>query len=296
MRLPPFILPLLAASVAWWAIALPATGAQPATYLAFEHVDLGQPKEVQVLMSGDHIRVDRPRDRYAVIYRDRGEEFTGLELRDSKFWRFRWPEVKEAVAETERNKQKLGGMDWGDGFASYDLEQPWQKAQTLPRATYQWTQGPETGRRLDLPVSKWIGVSETGQQIVVWATRQGDGRLSGQLERLHRMNEPLELAAVRGVLPKEYFIAARDLAPQGWVPLDVLIGSGPEKGRERVFLKTVSDTQLEAARLAPPPEFRESPLLALEGIFQEAPDPNQKDEPQSIFDRGEIRPAVPSPR
>lgn len=279
-----------------WPVMTQLVEAQPATRLNFEHLDVGHPKRVEVLMAEGKVRVDRPWDRYAVIYRDQGEAFIGLELRDGKFWRFRWPEVKAAVAETERAKQKLGGMDWGDGFASYDLEQPWKKAETIPEDQYTWTQTQETGTKVvGYPVTKWIGKSATGPEIVAWAARESDGKLAARMDRLRRMNEPLELAAVRGFLPKGFFIAAQDLGKQGWVPLEVLIGSGPEKGRERVTLKGMADVTASADKFVPPSNFRETQLLALEGIFQEVPD-QKKPESQDIFDRGELKPSLPSSR
>lgn len=270
--------------------------AQSATRLTFEHLDVGHPKRVEALMTADNVRVDRPWDRFAVIYQDKGEAFIGLELRDGKFWRFRWPDVKAAVAETERAKQKLGGMDWGDGFASYDLEQPWQKADTIPQDQYAWTRTQETGTKLlGYPVTKWLGKSPTGPEIVAWAASESDGKLAARMDRLRRMNEPLELAAVRGFLPKGYFIAAQALGKQGWVPLEVLIGSGPEKGRERVTLKGIKDAQANAGTFVPPSNFRETQLLALEGIFQEVPQ-QKKPQSQNIFERGELQPTLPSAR
>lgn len=268
---------------------------QSATQLTFQHLDVGMPKRVEVLMAPGKIRVDRPWDRFAVIYQEQGEAFTGLELRDGKYWRFRWPEVKAAVAETERAKQKLGGMDWGDGFASYDLEQPWEKAETIPEDQYTWSNTKETATRMGLPVTKWRGKSSTGPEILAWAAAEGDDKLAAKLERLRRMNEPLELAAVRGFLPKSFFIAAQDLGKRGWVPLEVLIGSGPEKGRERVTLQGMAETQASAGKFAPPSNFRETQLLALEGIFQEVPTRKQQ-ESQDIFDRGELQPTLPSSR
>ncbi len=270
--------------------------AQSATRMTFQHLDVGHPKRVEALMTPNKVRVDRPWDRFAVIYQDQGEAFTGLELRDGKYWRFRWPDVKAAVAETERAKQKLGGMDWGDGFASYDLEQPWEKADTIPEDQYTWTRTEETAKKLvGYPVTKWIGKSPTGPEILAWAATESDGKLAARMDRLRRMNEPLELAAVRGFLPKGFFVAARDLGKQGWVPLEVLIGSGPEKGRERVTLQAIAEVPASADKFVPPSNFRETQLLALEGIFQEVPEQKQQ-ESQDIFDRGELKSTLPSSR
>jgi len=276
------------------AVAQPASAQTQAAELVYEHFELGMPKSVRILVAPGNIRASRPRDRFTILYRDRGEEFTGLEERDGRYWTFTWPAVQAAVAKTEANKNLLsGGMDLGDEFGSAAPEKAADP--TLPRHTYTWAKSGRTDTRNGVPVAEWVGTSSTGQLITAWATQQGQGDLLQHLERVGQVNQQMSLAVVRVILPPEYFAAARDLGAKGWVPLDITIGGGPVAGRERVKLKSAGTAKVSASDFTVPEEFQKTDSVAMEGLFQEVEAPRHH-EPQNVFDRPQRGPVIPNSR
>ncbi|MEM1058256.1 MAG: hypothetical protein AAGK14_03330 [Verrucomicrobiota bacterium] len=280
----------------WLATAIQASAAvQAATELKFDHRERGVVHPVGVLLADDRIRLERPHQRYTILYDAPTETYTGLELRDGKYWRFRWPEVEAAVSETTRNKQLLQSMDLGGILEAETEPAAGPSTEGLPVPAYQWHSTGRTGTRLGKSVTEWIGRSDTGQLITAWATREEPEGLSTLLKQLAPVNRQIQLAVVRSPLPQELFTAAEGLSAEGWVPLDVSIGGGPVEGRERVVLKSISAVNASPKAFSVPEGFRETDAVAMRGIFAEVPEEKEHEE-QNIFNRGERAPLIPNPR
>lgn len=50
---------------------------------------------LRVFWDGNQMRIDTPEQNFSVLFDRRTEEFTGLEHRDAKYWRFNWLQLKK---------------------------------------------------------------------------------------------------------------------------------------------------------------------------------------------------------
>jgi hypothetical protein len=249
-----------------WMMAVSA-GAVPIDVLELEIREGGIPQRVTVWFGENKIRVDKPREKFAVLYDVAAEQYTGLEQRDYHYWQFSWPEVKAQAEKSRLFKRRLEDRSL-EGLSSYDLESRQTESSILPAAAlYVWKQTQLKKPLAGKTAQQWIGETRGLERVEVWSVSPVDEPLHAALERLKKVNDPLALAAVRPIVPFYVFPVFDSMKKGEGTPLEIYRGG---EGKDRDFLRVIALRKQEGnpeKLFSIPSTYQKVPLSALDDIL-----------------------------
>jgi hypothetical protein len=267
------ILPTLAcaapaANIAQPPVAVPAF-LDVVTFLV--HTD-GENHKLIVTTGPGVMRVDEPDDRYSIIYHSQTEHYTGLEHGNYTYWEFSWPEVQAAVKASKRYESHLQEMtlDGIDGSAQTPATNaPADPVASLPddNSGYVWHQTTDRKKIAGVDCLRWAGDSVSGESVEVWCSTAPLPKVEAAMESLRAINEPMELVAVRTIVPDFVFPIYHALVRGGVTPVTITWGGEEEKSR---FSFVESQTREgKAALFTVPNLYMKTTLLTMDGLIDQ---------------------------
>jgi len=217
------------------------------------------------------MRVDIPGDDYSVIYDDKTEHYIGLEHSNYTYWQFSWPEVSTAVESSKRYETRMQELN----FAGISSDAP--PATNIPTDTapaivpdtsgYVWKQTNDHKKIADLDCTRWTGETVSGDAVQAWCFNGPLPKVQTALERLHVINEPMALVAVRTLIPPFVFPVFSALAKGGVTPIQISWGGDREKN-SFTFVKAES-RETKPNLFSVPPLYMKTTLITMDGLIDQ---------------------------
>jgi len=180
------------------------------------------------------MRIDRPDEEYSVIYTDQTEHYIGLEHNNYTYWQFSWPEVQTAVESSKRYEARMQELN----SAGISNDAPPATTNTSADAVtssvpdtsgYVWKQTTEHKKIAGLDCALWTGETVSGDSVQAWCFNGPLPKIQTAVDRLHAINEPMALVAVRTLVPPFVFPVFNALVKGGVTPILITWGGDHEK-------------------------------------------------------------------
>jgi hypothetical protein len=251
--------------------ALPAT-LDIVTFVV--HSD-GQSHKLLVTAAPTLTRIDKPDEAYSLIFNSPTELYTGLEHSNYTYWQFSWPEIRAAVESSKRYESRLQELNLaGINNDTPPPPSPVTNAPPDPTAAivpdtsgYTWHQTPQKKTIAGLNCDEWIGETVSGDRVQAWCFNGPLPKVQTAIDRLHTINEPIALVALRTLVPPFVFPVFGALVKGGVTPVMITWGADSEKN---TFTFVEARTRPAKADLFTIPKlYMKTTLISMDGLIDE---------------------------
>jgi len=250
---------------------LPAT-LDVVTFLV--HTD-GANHKLIVTTAPNMLRVDSPSEAYSVIYDPQTESYTGLEHSNYTYWEFSWPEIRAVVENSKRYASRMQELSFA-GVSPDAPAAPTPAASTnvvsadavtaiVPDTSgYVWRQTNDHKNIAGLDCVQWIGETVSGDKVQAWCVARPLPKILDTVARLHTINEPMALVAIRSLAPPFIFPIFNAMTKGGVTP--VLITWGPERQKNSFAFVEAKTREAKADLFGVPKLYRKTTLVSMDGM------------------------------
>ena len=210
---------------------------------------------VKIAWDGRMLRVDTPFHQFAVIADTQIQDYTGLEIRDAKFWHFSWPRIKSVIDKSRQHTTELNTPLLSDSS---------KPNSSIATPTYVWTKTSSLKSIGAVRCQLWETTDEYQRRVRLWCSAEA-GAPSRELWKNYLATEEiLKLVAVRTLGPSLSPAAFAALPENAGSPLEITVGD--EEDSDRLSLKELHQVPPSPDLFQPPHYYELSPLAALEGV------------------------------
>jgi hypothetical protein len=236
---------------------------QAATFTwEFDEEGVAQKAVVTVGTEGT-FRVDRPKDRWSLIYTEATQHFVGLEHRDGTWWEFDWSEVQKHVKNIHGLRHRLTHFSL-DGTPEKNVT-PAESEATLSHPAILWKGNDGRQKAYGTECQIWTGTVPPDDPVTVLAQPIILEGLDDALRLLELTNEPMILVATRALVPNQMLQVTESLRKAGVTSREIT--SGLERKETKIRLVEFDSKPAKPEQFIVPKNFRKVPLVALENLL-----------------------------
>jgi len=211
---------------------------------------------------GATLRIEQPARRFILLYREKGQLFTGLETRDGLYWKFDWPVLSARLKEQAvRSRELKQSLLTGDGSAALMGNARPPEPEKPPTDIF-WLEKD----------GGWSGSGSPRGVVQVDADAKAPAAELAFWNRFAQATDIMRTVAVREMAPGDLVGILATFPARAGSPR-VLRWRRNGENAETLKLVASRVEPLDPARFAVPPTYRESKLAAIDGIFDETPGP-----------------------
>ncbi|HSI87123.1 MAG TPA: hypothetical protein VK970_25270 [Candidatus Methylacidiphilales bacterium] len=291
---------MLLAVVTLTATALDAMAGQraPGSVIEFVWRHQGEKQKVLITLTEKGVRVDQPGMKFSCIYTPADQTYTGLEVRDARFWHFTSTDVQSIVSTANKGKARMDANDYfsqtpqmpeapvtltmepgafepGNGRSAGGQRirpaTPASQAAAVPPVRVQWE---PTGKKKKIgkyDCEEWKGTSDEGQEVNAWVTPISLTAMRRDMDRVVPINKVMETVALRPLIPVAALQFIDALERSGQAPIEVTWGALKQRERDRESWTFVQYTQsnVDLSLYKVPNTYLPIELVALQGLMEE---------------------------
>ena len=232
-------------------LILPGTWALESINFTWKQGDQEQP--VHWDWDGTFLRIDTPRQQFAIIVDTLHHDYTGLEIRDAKFWHFSWPKVEATLEHIRQRKAMLGSSFVADPA-------PISPPKPIPG----WNQK-ETIRAIAGHSARlWETTDTLGRRLALWCSRDPEGPSIESWKAYLETQNRLALITGQNQGPDFPLTALTSLPAEAGRPLSLEVGSGKEA--DRLTFEQMHTVLPDSNSFVAPKTYALDPLVALDGL------------------------------
>ena len=232
-------------------LILPAYPTELATFLWKED---GAKGPLNIYWDEHSLRVETPSRQFVYIADTTTEDYTGLEIRDAKYWQFSWPKLQQSLAKSRKNAEFLQN-------SSLDDPHP---APSPPPEIYEWKESRSRKTIGELHCQLWETKDQSQRRIALWCTVDHPAPSLELWKNYAVAQSRLRLVAVRSIGPDLPPEALAALPKEAGSPAELIVGEDEESSS--MILQEHRTIASNPALFRAPPKYELDPLKALEGL------------------------------
>jgi len=215
------------------------------------------------------MRIDVPSQAYSLIYDHQGEQYIGLEHSNYTYWQFSWPEVRAAVESSKRYASRLQELNLaGISTDSTPVTTNASPTSSIPDTSgYVWKQTLDHKNIAGLDCVRWSGDTVSGDHVEAWCFNGPLPKLQTAVERIHTINEPMALVAIRTLIPPFVFPVFGALVRGGVTP--VVISWGSEHAKNSFAFVECKSREVKPDLFTVPKLYMKTTLVSMDGMMDQ---------------------------
>ncbi len=213
------------------------------------------------------LRVDVSAQSYSIIYNHQTEEYTGLEHSNYTYWQFSWPEIRAAVESSTRYASRLQELNLsGISTDSSSATTNTPTTASIPDTSgYVWKQTNDHKQIAGLDCTRWTGDTVSGDNVEAWCFNGPLPKIQAAVDRIHAINEPMALVAIRTLIPPFVFPVFGALVRGGVTPVVISWGAQQQKN-SFAFVETKTRTTKPDV-FSVPKLYMKTTLVSMDGLL-----------------------------